>query len=150
MFGNNKKKEESTVSSTPASSAKSSGGLNSLVAGTTVEGNINADNDFRIDGTLIGNLTGKAKVIIGPDGKVKGEVKCVNAIIEGGFDGMMRVSNQLHIRSTGDVKGNIHTADLIVESGAKFNVECATGKEAKHGGVSNKHSENGQKKVVTH
>ena len=147
MFGNNKKKEETI--STPSTSPKSSGGLNSLVAGTTVEGNINADNDFRIDGTLVGNLTGKAKLIIGPDGKVKGEVKCVNAIIEGGFDGVMRVSNQLHIRATGDVKGNIHTADLIVESGAKVNVECSTGKDAKHGGF-NKQTENGQKKVVTH
>ena len=58
MFGNNKKKEESV--STPSSSPKSSGGLNSLVAGTTVEGNINADNDFRIDGSLIGNLNGKS------------------------------------------------------------------------------------------
>jgi len=147
MFGNNKKKEE-TVSSTPSSSPKSSGGLNSLVAGTSVEGNINADNDFRIDGTLIGNLTGKAKVIIGPEGKVKGEVKCVNAIIEGAFDGVMHVSNQLHIRSTASLKGSINTSDLVVESGAKFNVECAMGKEVKQGGF-NKHVENGQRKVVT-
>jgi len=146
MFGNNKKKEESTT--TPATSQKSSGGLNSLVAGTTVEGNINADNDFRIDGTLIGNLNGKAKVIIGAEGNVKGEVKCVNAIIEGGFDGVMNVSNQLHIRSTANVKGNIHTADLIVESGAKFNTKCSMGKEGKNS--HNRHSENGQKKVVAH
>jgi len=147
MFGNNKKKEDTV--STPSSSPKSSGGLNSLVAGTTVEGNINADNDFRIDGTLVGNLNGKAKVIIGPDGKVKGEIKCVNAIVEGSFDGVMKVSNQLHIRATADLKGHIHTADLIVESGAKFNVECSMGKEAKQGGL-NKHSQNGQKKVVAH
>ena len=147
MFGSNKKKEETV--STPSSSPKSSGGLNSLVAGTTVEGNINAENDFRIDGTLIGNLTGKSKVIIGPEGKVKGEVKCVNAIIEGGFDGVMRVSNQLHIRATADLKGQIITADLVVESGAKFNVECSMGKDAKHGGF-NKQPENGHKKVVTH
>lgn len=143
MFGNNKKKEESV--SSPTSSPKSSGGLNSLVAGTTVEGNINADNDFRIDGTLIGNLNGKAKVIIGPEGKVNGEVKCVNAIVEGAFDGVMTVSNQLHIRSTANVKGNINTADLVVESGAKFNVKCAMGKNAGH----SKASEHHQKKVVT-
>lgn len=144
MFGNNKKKEESV--SSPASSPKSSGGLNSLVAGTTVEGNINADNDFRIDGTLIGNLNGKAKVIIGPEGKVNGEVRCVNAIVEGGFDGVMTVSNQLHIRSTANVKGNINTADLVVESGAKFNVKCGMGKDAKN---HSRHSEHNQKKVVT-
>ncbi len=147
MFGHNKKKEE-TVSA-PSSSPKSSGGLNSLVAGTTVEGNITAANDFRIDGTLIGNLTGKAKVIIGPEGQVNGEVKCVNAIVEGGFNGVMYVSNQLHIRSTADVKGKINTVDLVVESGAKFNVECAMGKDAKQGGF-NKHGENSHKKVVTH
>lgn len=144
MFGNNKKKEESV--STPMAGAKSSGGLNSLVAGTTVEGNINADNDFRIDGTLIGNLNGKSKVIIGPEGKVKGEVKCVNAIIEGGFNGTLEVTNQLHIRPTANVRGVIKTADLVVESGAKFSVECN-----KNSGSSNpkQHSQsNGQKKVV--
>jgi len=146
MFGNNKKKEESI--STPSTSPKSTCGLNSLVAGTTVEGNINADNDFRIDGTLLGNLTGKAKVIIGPEGKVKGEVRCVNAIIEGGFDGVMKVSNQLHIKSGGDVRGNVHASDLVVESGAKFNVDCTTGKESKHGG--GKHVSQDKKNVVTH
>lgn len=147
MFGNNKKKEESV--STPTSGQKSSGGLNSLVAGTTVEGNINADNDFRIDGTLIGNLTGKAKVIIGTEGSVKGEIKCVNAIIEGSFDGVMSVSNQLHIRATADVRGNVQTADLVIESGAKFNTKCSMGKEGK-GNHQQRHSSNGQKKVVTH
>lgn len=147
MFGNNKKKEESV--STPASSQKSSGGLNSLVAGTTVEGNINADNDFRIDGTLIGNLNGKAKVIIGVEGKVQGEVKCVNAIIEGSFDGVLQVSNQLHIRPSANVKGNIQTADLVIESGAKFNTKCSMGKEAKSNNP-NRLASNGQKKVVTH
>jgi len=145
MFGNNKKKEESV--STPTAGQKSSGGLNSLVAGTTVEGNINAENDFRIDGSLIGNLNGKAKVIIGSEGTVNGEIKCVNAIIEGGFDGVLHVSNQLHIRSTAKVKGNINAADLVVESGAKFNVKCSMGKDSK-GSSQHRHSENGQKKVV--
>jgi len=148
MFGNNKKKED-TVSTPAAASAKSSGGLNSLVAGTTVEGNINADNDFRIDGTLIGNLNGKAKVIIGPEGKVEGEVRCVNAIIEGGFDGTMHVSNQLHVRTTAKVKGNINTADLVVETGSKFDVKCAMGKgSVKQPGSFNKHADNNHKKVV--
>jgi cytoskeletal protein CcmA (bactofilin family) len=146
MFGNKQKKEDA-VSKPTATNAKSSGGLNSLVAGTTVEGNINADNDFRIDGTLNGNLTGKAKVIIGPDGKVKGEVKCVNAIIEGSFDGTMHVSNQLHVRATAKVKGKINTADLVVESGSKFDVECSMSKAGPHTGV-NKPSEHAHKKVV--
>lgn len=147
MFGNNKKKEESV--STPVAGTKSSGGLNSLVAGTTVEGNINADNDFRIDGTLIGNLNGKSKVIIGPEGKVKGEINCVNAIIEGGFNGTLNVTNQLHIRPTADVKGIVQTADLVVESGAKFSVECNKNKSGSNSNnqKQNSHS-NGQKKVV--
>ncbi|MBT8221396.1 MAG: polymer-forming cytoskeletal protein [Bacteroidia bacterium] len=143
MFGSNKK-EESVP--TQVATSKSSKGLNSLVAGTTVEGNINADNDFRIDGTLIGNLNGKSKVIIGPEGKVKGEVICANAIIEGSFDGSMNVSKQLNIKSSAKVQGTIHTADLVVESGAKFNVKCVMGKDYKQAVQS---STNGAKKVVS-
>lgn len=143
MFGNTKKEE--TIPNQVATS-KNSKGLNSLVVGTTVEGNISADNDFRIDGSLIGNLNGKSKVIIGPEGKVNGEIHCVSAIVEGSFEGTMNISKQLHIKSSAKVQGTINTADLIVESGAKFNVKCAMGRENQG---SFKSSNNGEKKVVT-
>ena len=125
MFGSNKNREEAMAKTQIPTVGSNS--LNSLVGGTKVEGNINAQTDFRIDGTLVGNLNGKQKVIIGTEGKVKGEIICKNAIIEGSFDGSLTVSGQLNIKTTAIVSGNVKTAELVVEGGAIFNVKCTMG-----------------------
>ncbi len=121
MFGNNKKTESSNIS--PNSSA-----LNSLVQGTLIEGTVKAESDIRIDGIIHGDLICSAKVIIGPTGEIKGEVRCVNAMIDGKFEGKLYVEELLTVRETASVIGDIHTGKLIVQSGAVFNVTCDMGK----------------------
>ena len=66
----------------------------------------------------------KAKVIIGPSGFVQGEIRCENAVIEGKFDGHLYVSGLLNIREKANIKGDVQTDKLIVQSGAIFNVSC--------------------------
>lgn len=117
MFGSNKK------SVSPARSASANGmpqsqGLNSLVAGTTVEGNVTSKSDIRIDGTISGTLHCEAKVIVGPDGKIDGEVRCQNAVIEGKFVGNIHVKDLLNIRENAHVEGEIRYSKLIVQPGA--------------------------------
>ena len=129
MF-NSKKKEvsQSKKSIIPTTTPHS---LNTLVKGTTVEGTIKAESDIRIDGVIKGSLFCKAKVIIGPTGFVEGEVKCVNAVIEGRFEGALQVSELLNVRETAEVSGDVVTNKLIVQSGAIFNVDCKMGAGAK-------------------
>jgi cytoskeletal protein CcmA (bactofilin family) len=121
MFGNNKKTEA-------IASAANTSALNSLVQGTTVEGSVKAESDIRIDGVIHGDLTCSAKVIIGPTGSIKGEVRCANAMIEGKFEGTLYVDDLLSVKETASVIGQIHTDKLIVQSGAVFNVTCDMGK----------------------
>ena len=123
MFGSRKKEEKNT--STQIST--STNGLNALVKGTKMEGNVNADNDFRVDGEIIGNLNCKGKVIIGTTGKLVGEIRCENAIIEGDFQGKLFVSDVLTVRETAILNGDITTGKLTVQSGAIFNVVCKMG-----------------------
>ncbi len=123
MFG--AKKESKTRSNIIPSSTNHA--LNSLVKGTTVKGDIISENDFRIDGELVGTLNCKAKVIIGPTGKVNGDIRCQNAMIEGSFTGTLKVLGLLNIRETAKVDGNITTQKVIVQSGAVFNVNCHMG-----------------------
>lgn len=101
--------------------------LNSLVKGTQVEGTIQSDADIRVDGSLKGDLTSKAKVIIGPTGFVEGQIHCQNAVIEGRFEGTLHVKELLNVREKADVSGEVHTHKLIVQSGAVFNVNCTMG-----------------------
>lgn len=119
MFGNNKSTEEpKTQTPSPSSS------LNTLVKGTVVDGSLRCDSDLRVDGSIKGKLTCKAKVIIGPTGSVEGEIHCANAVIEGNFKGKLHVSELLNVRETADVEGEVTTNKLLVQSGAKFNVTC--------------------------
>lgn len=125
MFGGKKTAEtEKTQSTQTSAMPTSSGALNSLVAGTVVEGNITAENDIRIDGTVKGNITCKAKIIIGSTGFIEGEVKCQNAVVEGKFYGKMRVTDLLAVKENAEVVGDIQTGKLSVSPGAVFNVTC--------------------------
>ena len=100
---------------------------NSIVDGTVINGNISAPNDIRIDGSLIGKLECKGRVIIGPQGKIDGDVNCINAIIEGAFTGNIHVSELLAIKESAIVNGDIVTDKLMVHTGAIFNVNCSMG-----------------------
>lgn len=121
MFGNTKK--PSTDNSSPSQSYSASG-INSLVAGTSIEGSIKAQSDIRIDGDLNGNLECSGRVIIGADGRVTGEVVCQNAIIEGYIQGTLNVTDELDIRETGSVNGEVNTGKLKIAPGGIFNVNC--------------------------
>lgn len=126
MFGSKK-----TASTTSGTSSISPNSINSLVNGTTVEGTIHADNDFRIDGELKGSLNCKGKVIIGAPGNVKGEINCQNAVIEGTFDGTLKVHELLIVKETARVTGDVTVGNVNVDSGAVFNVSCNTGAAVK-------------------
>ncbi len=119
MFGSNKNTEETNAASTASPSA-----FNALVKGTVLEGNLNCESDLRIDGSVKGKVSCKAKIIIGPGGQVEGEIACANAVIEGRFKGNLRVGELLNVRETAEVEGEVITNKLVVQSGARFNVTC--------------------------
>ncbi len=122
MFGS--KNNSSTQQHNHTSSGL--GSTNSLVLGTNVEGTITASKDIRIDGALHGNLSCEGKVIIGPEGKVVGEINCENAVIEGHFEGKLKVRNTVTVKESARVKGEVDTENLQVNAGAIFNVQCTT------------------------
>lgn len=99
-------------------------GINTLGSGTRIKGDINADSDIRLDGELDGNLKCAGKVILGPMGKIKGEVDCFNAVIEGLVTGTLRVKELLQVKETAQINGEINTQKLMVQPGAIFNVRC--------------------------
>lgn len=123
----NKSKENGNGTSSSSSSGSVSGSTNSLVAGTKVEGAIHASSDIRIDGTLKGTLDCKGRVIIGPEGKVEGEINCQNAVIEGNFQGKINVKELLNVRENANIQGDVMTAKLLVQPGAIYNVNCSMG-----------------------
>ena len=124
MFKNSNVK---STSSTNQSSGISSS-VNSIGNGTFVEGSINADSDIRIDGEIKGNLNCKGKIILGPKGKITGDIECMNALIEGEVVGTVKVKELLHVKESAKIDGDISTDKLMVQPGAVFNVNCSMGK----------------------
>jgi cytoskeletal protein CcmA (bactofilin family) len=96
-------------------------------AGTIITGDIESNGDIRIDGILKGNLTGKAKVIIGAEGVVEGNIEGVQADIMGQVTGTIRVQELLFLHGKTQVNGDIYAGKLQVEPTAVFNGNCHMG-----------------------
>ncbi|HPK09906.1 MAG TPA: polymer-forming cytoskeletal protein [Saprospiraceae bacterium] len=129
-------KKKEVQNSSNSSSIPNSNALNSIVAGTKLEGTLTANNDIRIDGELIGTLICSGKLIVGVDGKINGEVQCENAVIEGAIIGKLKVKELLNVRETGKIEGEVDPGKLNIQAGAVFNVSCSMGGSTiKHSGA---------------
>ena len=65
--------------------------LNRIVEGTSIEGQINSKSNIRVDGFLKGTIITEGRLVLGPEGKVEGEIQCGNADIEGTMNGTIQV-----------------------------------------------------------
>jgi cytoskeletal protein CcmA (bactofilin family) len=98
--------------------------INLISAGTDIFGDVKSSGDIRIDGTLTGNLNTKGKVVIGPTGKVKGEVICKNSEVAGVIEGRIIVGQLLNLKASSKINGDIITSKLSIEPGALFTGNC--------------------------
>lgn len=98
--------------------------LNVIVEGSKIIGDIITESNLRIDGEVLGNVTSASKVVIGSTGKIKGNLTCTDADIEGYIEGAMKIENLLSLRSAANVNGEISTAKIQIDEGAKFTGNC--------------------------
>tara|TARA_B100000787_G_scaffold90242_2_gene66701 strand:+ start:7471 stop:7887 length:417 start_codon:yes stop_codon:yes gene_type:complete len=114
MFSNKEKPQKTNVME-----------INVIAKNTSIIGDIISEGDFRIDGTLEGNVKTKGRVIIGVEGFVKGKIDAVNSDIEGKFSGELLVQETLTIKATATISGEVVIGKLSVEPGATFNASCS-------------------------
>jgi cytoskeletal protein CcmA (bactofilin family) len=98
---------------------------NSLTNGSKIVGKIVADSDFRVDGEVEGEIVCNGKVIVGQSGFLKGSISCIHAEIIGTVVGDIVVTENLTLRSTANIKGDVKTKVLSVEPNAVFNGTCS-------------------------
>jgi len=125
MF-NNKKMNKSNGVADPMSGQPS---INMISEGTHIKGNISTQNDFRISGSVEGELDVKGKCIITQSGRVKGEINAQDADVSGVIDGTLITANKMILRQNAHVTGDITTKVLLIEEGAKFDGACHMGKK---------------------
>jgi cytoskeletal protein CcmA (bactofilin family) len=102
-------------------------GTTLIGAGTTLKGDIQSQSDLRIDGVLIGNIQTAAKIVVGSQGVVEGDIQGLQADIVGKVNGNIRVRELLQLRGEAVVTGNIYAGKLQVEPSATFNGQCHMG-----------------------
>lgn len=98
--------------------------INLLGSGTTVKGDIKLSGDFRIDGSLVGTIDCKGKVVVGSSGVIEGEIRCQNADFSGQIKAQVKVAELLTLKESARFTGDIITNKLAIEPGAKFSGSC--------------------------
>jgi cytoskeletal protein CcmA (bactofilin family) len=107
-----------------SSISENSDKVNVILSGTEITGDIVSNSNLLIEGDVIGNISCSGRVQVGTSGKIKGNLVCVNADIEGSLDGELTIESLLILRSTARIKGDIQTLKLNIEEGAFFEGAC--------------------------
>src|SRR5580693_2801559 len=102
--------------------------------GISIRGEVWGDEDLQIDGELSGTvkLVG-ARVSIGPEGRVAGNIQAREIIVRGTLKGNLRASERILMGSTGSWEGDGVSPRLAIEEGAtvRGNLEVADAPEKK-------------------
>jgi cytoskeletal protein CcmA (bactofilin family) len=104
-----------------------SNGATLISSDTTMKGDVTSKNDIRIDGTIIGNVKSSAKIVIGANGVVQGDITGNQADVVGKVTGNIRTKELIQLRGDSVVNGNLYAGKLQIEPTAKFNGQCHMG-----------------------
>jgi cytoskeletal protein CcmA (bactofilin family) len=86
-----------------------------------VEGEIRGEEDLLIEGEVEGRISlEKQAVTVGRSGRVKADIHGQNLVVEGRVQGNLFAGEQVVVRTSGEVRGNITAPRVTLEDGAKF------------------------------
>ena len=125
-------------SMTKQAKASAPGQINMIGQGTVVEGTLRAESDIRVSGRVVGKLHVEGKAMIAQEGLVEGELVATSADVAGSVQGELHISEQLILKGSARIDGDIRTERLIVEEGAIFTGQCEMGETAHQNGQANR------------
>lgn len=105
-------------------------GINRIVEGTHMEGNVRSEGSIRIDGSFKGDIHTSGRLVIGAAGRVEGRIDCMDCESEGLVLGELRVAGLLTLKATSRVDGEIQYGRMAVEAGAQVVGVCRLDSEA--------------------
>lgn len=114
-------KSKSSLDESPAGSTTIIG------AGTIITGNVQSNGDIRVDGMIKGNLSSRAKILIGAEGVIEGDIDGKQADILGKVTGKIKIADLLYLHGKAEVDGDLYAGKLQIEPTASFNGQCHMG-----------------------
>ncbi len=85
-----------------------------------IKGEIHAREELLVDGDVEGVLESESLLTVGPNGRVRANIKAREVIIYGSVHGNVEVSGKIAIREQGSLIGNIKSAGIGIDDGAYF------------------------------
>jgi len=86
-----------------------------------IKGDVTGEEDLIVEGRIEGKILLKANsVTIGRNGRVKANVYANSITVEGEVEGDLIGKDEVVIRQSGKVKGNVAAPRVVLDSGARF------------------------------
>jgi cytoskeletal protein CcmA (bactofilin family) len=92
------------------------------VLGPTLKfrGELSAQEDLIVQGSVEGSITHTQSLTIGTDGTMKGDIRARVIVIDGKVEGDLYATESVNIRATAKVKGNVFAPRVGINEGAFF------------------------------
>ena len=94
-----------------------------------VEGDFYSEGNVTIEGSVKGTVATLKDLVVGEKAKILADVTASNALVTGEIRGNITIENQLELRATARVWGDVRAKVLIIAAGAELNGHCAMGAE---------------------
>ena len=83
-------------------------------------GELSAQEDLIVQGSVDGSITHTQSLTIGTDGSMKGDIRARVIVIDGKVDGNLYATESVNIRATAKVRGNVFAPRVAIQDGAFF------------------------------
>ena len=100
---------------------KQKGSSTLIEVGTLIKGEIIFDNELFIMGEVEGDLNSDsdlAKLVVSKTGKVQGEIRVPNVVVNGTILGNVFASGKLEITGTARIFGDLHYSTIEIQGGS--------------------------------
>lgn len=114
---------EPRMSNAPATNLAASKNREHATIGSTIsiQGDLSGEEDLLIEGKLDGKIEcHHHSVTVGKSGRIKGDIYGKIITVEGTVEGNLYGDEQLRVRQSGTVRGNIVAPRVVLEDGANF------------------------------
>ncbi|MBK6847325.1 MAG: polymer-forming cytoskeletal protein [Proteobacteria bacterium] len=85
-----------------------------------IDGEVSADEDLVVEGTLRGTLQLSRSLVVEPSGVVEADVEADSAVISGQVKGKVVARQKVELRANARLIGDIKAARVVIAEGATF------------------------------
>jgi cytoskeletal protein CcmA (bactofilin family) len=115
-----------TSSGTPPESV-----ISIIGPGMKVVGDCHTEGTVRVEGLVEGSIRAGKAVVIGKQGRVKGDIHTQDAVVSGHVTGTLVAESRLELQATCHIDGEVRTRRMQLEEGAVLNGTVEMGEKKK-------------------